>query len=529
MKKNYLLHTMACLIGLTAVFSAGACSLPFGPSDSQDSSISSSASGELENSGTEAKKTYTVTWANHDGSELKTDVLEEGEMPLYDGETPLKAATAQYTYVFEGWDKEISAVTGNVTYTAVFLETTNKYTITWKNHDGTVLATEDVEYGEVPEYKGENPTKADRGDYTYMFIGWDVAPVAVVGEATYVAEFEEKYADRDTIDKISYYPGWGGNTETANISVNTDKTGLTGEKSVQSILIEDFDITGYNDYCWQMGGYSGFEADVKIVLSDNVKDVAKTIPVHFYDEGGNTLNVVPVNAWTKVFSATGNWGMMLSFPALESTDGNKISAKIYLDNVRFHTAETIGTLNGYRFANNSELTQIAGGDTSASEEKGTWKIANPNIAPSGEETHHNHAVVIKTAVSDISDSNGFSFAVNAKTWNGNNHHYFYIIPKKDIEGLTAEKMDAYGQIQTTYEEKGLIRVESYEATNPNNESGYQIIHISKEDLTAAGYDITDLDKVVIAFRNSVWNTDASLGTTGWAAICSISFCDFKLY
>jgi len=64
---------------------------------------------------------YTVTWLNEDGTVLETDKnVEYGTMPKYDGETPKKDNTAQYTYVFDKWDKEISEVTGDITYKATY-------------------------------------------------------------------------------------------------------------------------------------------------------------------------------------------------------------------------------------------------------------------------------------------------------------------------------------------------------------------------------------------------------------------------
>lgn len=64
---------------------------------------------------------YTVTWKYGD-MVLQSGKVAYGEKPTYTGDTPAKAATAQYTYVFKGWTPEITEVTGNITYTAVFDE-----------------------------------------------------------------------------------------------------------------------------------------------------------------------------------------------------------------------------------------------------------------------------------------------------------------------------------------------------------------------------------------------------------------------
>lgn len=137
-----------------------------------------------------AKQTFTVTWTNEDGTVLETDEkVEYGTTPKYDGDEPTKATDDQYTYKFKGWTPEVSAVKADVTYKAEFEPTVRKYTITWKNEDGTVLDTAEVAYGEIPAYTGKAPEKESDAENHYTFAGWveDIVPVA--GDATYTAKF----------------------------------------------------------------------------------------------------------------------------------------------------------------------------------------------------------------------------------------------------------------------------------------------------------------------------------------------------
>ncbi|MGN1061420.1 MAG: InlB B-repeat-containing protein, partial [Candidatus Coproplasma sp.] len=167
------------------------------------STVDTNQKGELtitvEAASTPEPDTYTITWEDEDGTELEKDTnVAKGAIPSYDGATPTKDMTVDKTYTFAGWTDGVNtydlndalpAVTGDVTYTAVYSEAARKYTVTWKNYDGTVLYTAELEYGATPEYVGETPTKAEDAQYTYEFNGWDMVGGTVTGEMTYTAEF----------------------------------------------------------------------------------------------------------------------------------------------------------------------------------------------------------------------------------------------------------------------------------------------------------------------------------------------------
>ncbi len=143
---------------------------------------------------TSTTNVYTVIWENYDGTVLETDEdVAYGTIPSYNGDTPQKAATAEFSYTFIEWTPDISAVNGNVTYTARYIPITNAYTVIWKNYDGTVLETdEDVSFGTTPSYNGATPQRETSAEFYYTFIGWTPDISAVNGDVTYTAKFQEQ-------------------------------------------------------------------------------------------------------------------------------------------------------------------------------------------------------------------------------------------------------------------------------------------------------------------------------------------------
>lgn len=82
-------------------------------------------------------KTYTVKWVDDDETTLIDQKdYEYGAIPKFEGVEPTKAADAQYTYTFKGWDKDYTEVKGNQTYVAVYEKTTNKYNVTYDLNGG---------------------------------------------------------------------------------------------------------------------------------------------------------------------------------------------------------------------------------------------------------------------------------------------------------------------------------------------------------------------------------------------------------
>lgn len=128
-------------------------------------------------------RTYTVTWKGENNTTLETDTnVPYGTIPQYNGSTPTSSTGSPFT----GWTPTVSAITGDVTYTAGFKPV---YTITFKNDNGTTLQTlTGVVEGTVPSYTGTTPVSSNGNDYE--FIGWNPTIVAATANATYTAKYE---------------------------------------------------------------------------------------------------------------------------------------------------------------------------------------------------------------------------------------------------------------------------------------------------------------------------------------------------
>jgi hypothetical protein len=104
---------------------------------------------------------YEVKFLDWDGAELKKQTVDCGD----DAEAPANPSREGYT--FTGWDEAYKGITSNLTVTAVY--TINKYTVIFKDWDGTTLKTqENVAWNTAATAPEEDP-KRD----CHTFTGWD--------------------------------------------------------------------------------------------------------------------------------------------------------------------------------------------------------------------------------------------------------------------------------------------------------------------------------------------------------------------
>lgn len=118
----------------------------------------------------------------------------------------------------------------SITITAYF-ETAATFTITWKNWDGTTLATTSVAQGATPSYTGTTPTRPSTAEYAYTFSGWTPAISAATANKTYTATYTATPRYTITFNANGgLIPTGGnmGNTPSGHITtLSTDRTSGT--------------------------------------------------------------------------------------------------------------------------------------------------------------------------------------------------------------------------------------------------------------------------------------------------------------
>ena len=148
-------------------------------------------------------ESHTVTFVDWNGNVLDTQTVAFGA----DAIPPPSVDLTRPGYVFAGWDTAFTAVTENLTVTAVYHQL---FTVTFRDADGTVLDTQTVE-------EGMSATEPDMTGRTYggnPFSGWDADFSSISGDFTVTAVYAVTPADVAAVIDGGQLPEgalvWGG-------------------------------------------------------------------------------------------------------------------------------------------------------------------------------------------------------------------------------------------------------------------------------------------------------------------------------
>ena len=127
--------------------------------------------------------TFTVTFIDFDGTVLGAETV------AYGGDATAPADPEREGYGFTGWDTDFTNVTGDLTVQALYQ--INVYTVTFVDHDGTVIDEQQIEWGS----DATAPTDPAWDEHT--FTGWDTPFTNVTSDLTVTAQYTETIPEEE--------------------------------------------------------------------------------------------------------------------------------------------------------------------------------------------------------------------------------------------------------------------------------------------------------------------------------------------
>ena len=113
-------------------------------------------------------------FVNYNQTELYVDFVSFGGTADYKGPAPYREPDENYVYTFAGWDKELTNIVEETTFTATYTSEERKFVVKFYNYDDELLYTSTVRYGHEAFYNGVTPTRPMDEKYIYTFTNeWD--------------------------------------------------------------------------------------------------------------------------------------------------------------------------------------------------------------------------------------------------------------------------------------------------------------------------------------------------------------------
>ena len=243
----------------------------------QDGSVSASNFvGKLDDIQSDvAVRKVTYSYKDGAGDKTITQYYLDGES-LELPELNVSYTDGVGTHTFSGWGETADAVTGDLTYTAMYETVYKTYTVIFLDAEYDVFEEKDgYKYGDKVVLPTATPEKAKEGDWKFEFIGWFNGDKEVTSETLVEKNVEIEPRFKAVYDGACYVltiESAGLETQTYNIPALTD---LQAEALS---LIPTLERSGYT-----FAGYMNKETNetveiANLTLSSDITIVAKWTP-----------------------------------------------------------------------------------------------------------------------------------------------------------------------------------------------------------------------------------------------------------
>lgn len=255
---------------------------------------------------------YTIKFVNYDGSVLQTEELAYGATPTYNGITPTKANTQNYSYTFAGWSPSVTKVTDDATYTATFSSVANKYTATLNYYanggdfteSGTKISDTVIEasitltgttsttitQSELDRYYEDTIGQGGIERSGYTFLGWSTSSNDTSVNSSYSFDISGGHdeimlyaiweKDEDETVVTQAYPNSISANKTS-ITLKYDESDTTQEHAFVQITPTPSNCTSYT----LAVRYEQYEAQGEQDFEIVINDVSLGAIVYYMDEG----------------------------------------------------------------------------------------------------------------------------------------------------------------------------------------------------------------------------------------------------
>ena len=220
---------------------------------------------------------HTVTFKDWDGTVLKTQEVQHG------GDAEAPADPTRVGYTFTGWDKEFTNITADLVVTAQY--SINTYTVTFKDWNGTVLKTQEVQHG------GDAEAPADPTRTGYTFTGWDKAFTNIMADLVVTAQYEINtytvtFKDWDGTVLKTQEVQYGGDAEAPADPTRTGYT-FTGWDKAFTNIMADLVVTAQYEMLGDVDGDGNVSMADALTILRMAMDILPVENQHIADVDGD--------------------------------------------------------------------------------------------------------------------------------------------------------------------------------------------------------------------------------------------------